>query len=597
MVDAGRARRRPGPVVEALVAGVVAVLVVGVVDVEAVVDLVRGDLPGRGSDPPLQAYLISWSAHAVRDGDAALWDLNAFHPVDGDLAFSDPLLGYLPAGLLGGGSDDAITRYTLLWLLAHAACLAGAYVLARQLGCSRTASVLAALAFGLAPWRLAQVRHLNVWGLGAVPLAAALLLRGHRGLLRPGVPLRARRAGWALLGWAVLTWQALTSVAVTLLVGYAAAGAALVVAVAAVGRAVRDGPAGRRARLRAARPALLADAAGAAVLGTVLLLLLRRYAAVVEQFPDATRDLAEAARQSPGLLGFVAPSENALLLGALQEPLIGPTGGLSTERAVALGVATVLLAVVGLVRSSWPLRRRLVLGAGVLLALWVATGTTYPASAFVWLHANAPGWESSRTPSRAVLVAGLLLAVLAAAGADVVRARLRPRAAAVVLGLLGAVMVVEGLADLPEDDGDPNHVVVDLEGLAAPVLVGTTSPYSDGTAMLSTVDADFVPLVNGWSGYLPARVWTAHDLLDAFPDPPAAEGLRDLGVATLVLLPEVRGETPAATTWTVRAAGHPARLRADGTVVVDLRQGADRAAGAAAPTPAGGPVAARPATG
>jgi len=53
-----------------------------------------------------------------------------FWPLPDSLAFSDPLVGYAPAGLVGSGTHAAIARYDLLFLFAYALCFVGAYLLA-----------------------------------------------------------------------------------------------------------------------------------------------------------------------------------------------------------------------------------------------------------------------------------------------------------------------------------------------------------------------------------------------------------------------------------------------------------------------------------
>ena len=63
---------------------------------------------------------------------------NQFWPLHDTLAFSDALIGYAPAGLIGSGPHAAVVRYDLLFLFAYALAFFGAYLLARELG-ARTA--------------------------------------------------------------------------------------------------------------------------------------------------------------------------------------------------------------------------------------------------------------------------------------------------------------------------------------------------------------------------------------------------------------------------------------------------------------------------
>src|SRR5690606_16103030 len=89
-------------------------------------------------DPTLQAWQMAWSGHILRTDPTQLWHANAFYPERWSFAFSDTLLGYAPAGLIGTGPTAAILRYNIMFVLAHALAFFGAYVLARQLGAGRT---------------------------------------------------------------------------------------------------------------------------------------------------------------------------------------------------------------------------------------------------------------------------------------------------------------------------------------------------------------------------------------------------------------------------------------------------------------------------
>ena len=157
-------------------------------------------------DPARQAWQIAWSGHILLTDPAQLWQSNAFFPERYSFAFGDSLLGYAPAGMLGSGPGAAILRYNILFVLAHALLAIGSYALVRQLGAKRTGAAVAAVAFAYAPWRLAQEGHLDIVSAGAIPLALAMLARGHGYSLRYGCDPRTgvragpRRAGWSRPG-------------------------------------------------------------------------------------------------------------------------------------------------------------------------------------------------------------------------------------------------------------------------------------------------------------------------------------------------------------------------------------------------------------
>jgi hypothetical protein len=86
------------------------------------------------ADPIRTAWQVAWTGHALAHQPLHIWQSNAFWPLGNSLAFSDSLLGYAPFGLVGSGQTAALVRYNLLFLLAYALPLIGAYLLGRELG-------------------------------------------------------------------------------------------------------------------------------------------------------------------------------------------------------------------------------------------------------------------------------------------------------------------------------------------------------------------------------------------------------------------------------------------------------------------------------
>src|SRR3954468_21817044 len=109
--------------------------------------------------------------------------------------------------MLGDGPLAAALRYNILFVLAHALLLIGGYALVRQLGTGRTGAAVAAVAFAYAPWRLAPGGHLDIISPGGIPLALAMLARGHGWSMRHGFRPGRRHSGWAAAGWLIAVWQ------------------------------------------------------------------------------------------------------------------------------------------------------------------------------------------------------------------------------------------------------------------------------------------------------------------------------------------------------------------------------------------------------
>ncbi|WP_433792784.1 hypothetical protein [Actinoplanes sp. CA-252034] len=164
-------------------------------------------LPQDLGDPSRQAWQVSWIGHILVTDPVRLWQANAYFPAADGLAFGDSLVGYALAGMIGTGPAAAVLRYNVLFVLAHALLVIGAYALVRQLGARRTGAAVAAVAFSYAPWRLAQEGHLDIISAGGIPLALAMLARGHGYSLRHGFRADRRSALWAIGGWIVAIWQ------------------------------------------------------------------------------------------------------------------------------------------------------------------------------------------------------------------------------------------------------------------------------------------------------------------------------------------------------------------------------------------------------
>src|SRR2546421_9965952 len=147
-------------------------------------------------DPLLQAWQVAWDGHALIHQPLHFFQANSFWPLRDSLAFSDALLGYTPAGLLGSGPAAAVVRYDLLFIGAIALAFAATYLLARELGAGRVAAACGGLACAYAPWRLGQAGHLPVLSGGGIPLALFLLLRGYRRGGRTQIPAGRLTTGW-----------------------------------------------------------------------------------------------------------------------------------------------------------------------------------------------------------------------------------------------------------------------------------------------------------------------------------------------------------------------------------------------------------------
>jgi hypothetical protein len=500
----------------------------------------RSTIVGDTGDPTAQAWLLAWNGHAVLH-DAALWRTNAFHPESHALAFSDTLLGYAPAGMVGDGPVAAVTRYNIVFVLTFALAFLGGYALLRQLGAGRVAAAVAGAAFAYAPWRYGHDGHLNILSTGGIALALAMLARGHGWSLAHGYRPEATRPWWALTGWAVAAWQVSLGFGVGLPFGYVLASGCVA---AAAGWLLAGRPA-------MSRRLLLCDLGGGALFAVVCLWMARAYLRVREQYPDTVRSWDYVAVFSPTPRSFLVAPDSSLLWGAWHEGARTALSTAANEKALLGGLVLYALAVGGLFVSIWTPRQRLLLAAGVVLGALFALGTNGPV--YELLYRYVPGFDGSRTPGRLVLWPMLLLIVLAAGLVSALAAKLRTvavRPYAGRLALAGTVpLLVAVLAEGAPNLEHPDAPVAPAAFTAAegPLIVLPSDEGIDLNVMLWSTDG-FPTMVNGGSSFNPPEHQRIRDVMQTFPSPESIELLRRLGIRNVVVLRNLVAGTPFAAT-------------------------------------------------
>jgi len=355
--------------------------------------------PGNGEAAPgdhLQsAYRLWLAGHQLERGHAPWLDPYSFRPEAEPVA--NPV--WWPFGLLawplfaGLGVVHAWNVFVLLSFVAAGAC---AYGWLRELALPRAAALVGALAFELAPYRLAQSRgHL----LGPTALLLPLALLGFERALRTG-----RQRWW----W--LSRAALVSIPLSGQV-HLALGAIPFYAAYAV------------CRTRAWRP--LAET-GLGVAAAALAGVLFRLTVIEGSIDERGRSLAQVRVYSADARDLVSRG-------------VGRHG---IESFVFLGWLTPALALVGL---ALLLRMRrygaaIALGLGTAVPILLALGTTTPIYTALW-HALPP-LRYPRVPERMMPVANLALAALVAVAlTGLLRLLARQRAVAAGAAVAAALLV------------------------------------------------------------------------------------------------------------------------------------------------------------
>jgi hypothetical protein len=492
-------------------------------------------IPKDLGDPLAQSWQVAWGGHALAHQPLHFFQANQFWPFDDSLAFSDALIGYSPAGLVGDGPHAAVVRYDLLFLFAYALAFAGAYLLARELGAGPWGALVAGAAFAFAPFRLEQDGHLHVISSGGIPLAFALAVRG----------LRLRRPWPLFCGWLVATWQ--LSLGFTLGLPFAYLLAALLVLGAAIWW--------RRGRPPLDRRLLVAGAAGAAVFVCVAALISLPYQRVADEHPEARRTPATVAAYSGPVYEFlVAPEEN-LVWG---EATAGLRDNLENvpEKTLFPGLVSLALAIAGVGWTGYARGLRWALAAGAVAFAVLAVGFREEGG-LLWpyrvVYELLPGWEAIRTPGRLMTYSSLALALLAAGGAErvaaAVRGRGREAAAVAACAVLALAVAIEGRGlpfDPTGDQAQPRVPATppSVAAVPAPQLHLPALRAEDNRRYLLWSTDGFPALVNGRSSTQPTETMELIEDMDGFPSPPTVATLREVGVASVIVHLDRTAGTP-----------------------------------------------------
>jgi hypothetical protein len=459
---------------------------------------------GASVDPIISVYYLRWVAHSLTTPGSRLLDAPMFAPYPDSLLLGEYLPAYqlvaLPTILFTG---SAVLAHNVVLGLAYALAALGAAALAARLLGPTPAALLAGVAFAYSPRFFHQAHNLQALSAVWVPW---LLLALARYLARP-------------------TWGAATAIGVlglglagSSMIGFMYAGvAALVTATAAVAWG------GRRLGRAHLVPAVAVGLPAAALVA----LYVAPYRRLALEW-RLGRTLAEVERYSASLGDYLGvPPEHFLhrLTG------IGRVVDLDRE-ALFPGLVVTLLAAVGLwatLRNGDGLRRRLGPYAvmGVVSAV-LALGPTWHSGSLALplpyraLYALVPGFGALRTPRRFGVLVALALALLAAAGAQWLVRRLPSPRAALFVGALATLALLESIA-VPFPGTvvrfDPRPLPEAYQWLEAqdPRTVMLGVPTHRGIDVWGPI-FHLRRTVSGISSYMPPHYWTLVEAMRAFPD-------------------------------------------------------------------------------
>ncbi len=129
-------------------------------------------------DAKLNAWILNWDFHQTFHDPFHLFDANIFFPARYALAFSENLYGASLFGFpLYAAGASALFVYNFLFLLGMWLSALAAWALAREITGDGLAALVAGVVYAFAPWRLAQLPHIQFqWG-AFLALSLLFLLR------------------------------------------------------------------------------------------------------------------------------------------------------------------------------------------------------------------------------------------------------------------------------------------------------------------------------------------------------------------------------------------------------------------------------------
>jgi hypothetical protein len=157
--------------------------------------LARGltrDIPGDFGDPLFTSWVMAWDATHLGRG---WWSANIFAPHPLALAYSEH---FLPQGIQAlpfyRATNNPILGYNLVFLSTFVLSGLGMFLLGRELTGSRSAGVIAGLAYAFSPFRIASIPHLQVLSSAWMPFVLYGLRRHFATGRLP--PLAGAAAAW-----------------------------------------------------------------------------------------------------------------------------------------------------------------------------------------------------------------------------------------------------------------------------------------------------------------------------------------------------------------------------------------------------------------
>jgi hypothetical protein len=453
-------------------------------------------------DGKLSIWNVAWVARTLVVDPLHVFDANIFYPHRGTLAYSENNLG---AGALAvpvyWATRNPYAAHNFALLMAFVLSATGAYYLVRHLTSDRRAAAISAISFAFCPFVFAHTAHIQLLMTAGLPFS---LLAFHRMADKPGVG-RGAALGAAMAAQAICCGY--YGVFVCLMVGFA-------IAVVATTRG-----------FWLSRQYWLAVAV-AAVVAIVLVTPAFLPYVTLQRVAGFRRELRDANQYSANWSNYLASSSyaHAWMLSHLPE----------WSEVSFPGCVAVIFGVTGAWIARRDRRRELLVlyGGLTLLAFWASFGPK--ALLYSALYRGVPMFAWLRAPARFGLIVGFGLSVLAGVAVSAwLRCVQRPAlvTAALVLIAAGELAVPLYMPEVPPVEPVYRTLATLPRGpvIEMPFFYPQVGLFQHTKYMLAST-AHWMPLVNGYSDYIPPDFYEHVMMLAPFPSRDAFKILEPNGV-------------------------------------------------------------------
>jgi hypothetical protein len=463
--------------------------------------LQRMDAVPDFGDPLFSMWRLGWVYEQWRGDPRPLFSGNIFHPASLTLTFSDSML--LPALMsipLRAGGLHPVLAYNVLFLSGFVLSALATYLLVERLTGSPRAAFVSALIYGFYPYRFEHYSHLELQLTYWMPLALVWLHRF-------SATLKVRDAlVVALLAAAQLYSSMYYGVFFAIYAG-AVLGTLLLLA-------------------RQPWRRVVAPVAWALTLAVVLAApLARPY--LTAQAVKGERDEGAVRVYSAWPSDYLRAHERSATYGGRLLDARYP------ERALFPGSLPLALSAVALVPPVGPIR--LAYGAGLLVAFDVSLG--FNGVSYKHLYRWWFPIRGLRVPARMSVVMAISLAVLAAFGVRRLLGLMRTAAGRTVV--FGSLVMAAGADVWPSLElhgvwWRPPPVYDTIKGQRVvlaefPSRANISHVTRDVSFMYFSI-WHWLPMINGYSGFIPRDYEPLMDSLQDFPAPATVDVLRSAGV-------------------------------------------------------------------